>query len=157
MRSAPSAMPIAVALASGLLFGLGLVVSGMANPAKVLAFLDLAGRWDPSLAFVMAGAIAVGLLAFRVARRRPESVLGLPMHMPSATAIDRRLVGGSIVFGLGWGLAGFCPGPAVVALGAGSAKAAAFCAAMVLGMGLVERADRRRARTSPPGPLPTMP
>ncbi|OUL85212.1 DUF6691 family protein, partial [Paraburkholderia hospita] len=105
------------ALLAGLLFGVGLMVSGMANPAKVLGFLDLAGRWDPSLAFVMAGAIAVGSLAFFAARRRDRSYLGLPMQLPVSTAITPRLVLGSAAFGIGWGLAGFCPGPALVALG----------------------------------------
>src|SRR5258708_2182538 len=112
-------MSLAVSFALGLLFGLGLVVSGMANPAKVLGFLDLAGAWDPSLALVMAGAIAVGVVGFAVAGRRARSWLGLPMRLPSSRNVDRRLVAGGLLFGIGWGLAGFCPGPAVVALGAG--------------------------------------
>ena len=95
----------------------------MANPAKILAFLDLAGAWDPSLVLVMGGAIAVGLVAFAIARRRTASALGVPMQLPTSRAIDARLVGGSVLFGIGWGLAGFCPGPAIVALGAGYAKA----------------------------------
>ncbi len=136
-------MAMFVAFVSGLVFGLGLIVSGMANPAKVLGFLDVAGRWDPSLAFVMAGAIAVGVIAFALARRRTTSALGLPMQLPSTRAIDARLVGGSLVFGIGWGLAGFCPGPALVALGAGYAKAAVFTAAMVLGMAAFEYLDSR--------------
>ena len=113
------------AFVAGLVFGLGLIVAGMVNPAKILGFLDLAGKWDPSLALVMAGAIAVGLAAFAIARRRIVSALGLPMQLPSASTLDARLVSGSLVFGIGWGLAGFCPGPAIVALGAGYAKAAA--------------------------------
>lgn len=126
------------ALLSGLLFGIGLIVSGMANPAKVLGFLDLAGPWDPSLAFVMAGAIAIGALAFALAGRRATSLLGLPMRLPATTTVDRRLVGGSLLFGVGWGVAGFCPGPALVALGMGEAKAVVFVAAMLVGMGLFE-------------------
>ncbi|EUC19699.1 YeeE/YedE family protein [Paraburkholderia hospita] len=135
------------ALLAGLLFGVGLMVSGMANPAKVLGFLDLAGRWDPSLAFVMAGAIAVGSLAFFAARRRDRSYLGLPMQLPVSTAITLRLVLGSAAFGIGWGLAGFCPGPALVALGAGYPKAVGFVAAMVAGMAVFELIERTKATT----------
>ena len=130
------------ALLAGLVFGLGLIVSGMANPAKVLGFLDLAGNWDPSLAFVMAGAIAVGAIAFAVARRRTVSLLGVPMKMPTSTRLDRRLVGGSLLFGVGWGIAGFCPGPALVALGAGELKAAVFVLAMLAGMLAFELLER---------------
>ena len=126
----------------GLVFGIGLLVAGMANPAKVLAFLDLAGPWDPSLAFVMAGAIAVGSIAFTLAGRRERSLLGETMRLPTATRIDRRLVLGSAAFGIGWGLAGFCPGPAIVALGMGHPKAVVFTAAMVAGMGLFETFER---------------
>lgn len=126
------------------MFGLGLVLSGMTDPAKVLAFLDLAGRWDPSLALVMVGAIAVGLVGFSVARRRSVSLLGEPMKLPTARHIDRRLVAGGLLFGVGWGLAGFCPGPALVAMVMGHPKALLFVAAMLVGMGLFERLDRRR-------------
>jgi len=119
---------------AGLVFGIGLLVSRMANPAKVLGFLDLAGAWDPSLAFVMVGAIAIGAVAFAVARRRTSTMLGSPMALPSSGTIDRRLVLGSLVFGIGWGLAGFCPGPALVALGAGASKAYVFVTAMLAGM-----------------------
>jgi len=139
-------MPILTSLIAGLVFGIGLIVSGMANPAKVLGFLDLAGHWDPSLAFVMAGAIAVGLLAFAVARRRTASFLGLGMRLPESRQIDRRLVGGSLLFGIGWGIAGFCPGPALVALGMGQAKAAVFVLAMLAGMALFELLERRVVR-----------
>jgi hypothetical protein len=132
------------ALLAGLVFGLGLIVSGMANPAKVLGFLDLAGDWDPSLAFVMAGAIAVGLVAFTLARQRTVSLLGAPMKLPTARDIDRRLVAGSTLFGIGWGIAGFCPGPALTALGLGQAKAVVFVVAMLAGMGLFELLERRR-------------
>jgi hypothetical protein len=135
-------MNAGAAFASGLLFGIGLIVSGMTDPAKVLGFLDVAGRWDPSLAFVMAGAVFVGFFAFAAARRRTKSFLGAAMQLPSRRDIDARLVGGAIVFGIGWGLAGFCPGPALVNFGAGEAKAAVFVAAMLLGM-LVEPALER--------------
>jgi uncharacterized protein len=135
------------AFVAGLVFGLGLIVAGMVNPVKILGFLDIAGKWDPSLALVMAGAIAVGLVAFALARRRTMSALGLPMQLPSASALDARLVGGSLVFGIGWGLAGFCPGPAIVAIGAGYAKAAVFVAAMLLGMGAFELIQRNLTRT----------
>src|ERR1700682_3082645 len=101
---------------AGLVFALGLIVSGLVNPAKVLGFLDLAGRWDPSLALVMVGAIAIGAIGFAIAGRRTTTVLGTPMLLPTARAIDRRLVFGGLLFGVGWGLAGFCPGPALVAL-----------------------------------------
>jgi len=133
------------ALLAGLLFGIGLMVSGMATPAKVLSFLDLAGRWDPSLAFVMAGAIAVGSMAFFVANRRNSSLLGAPMQLPAGTAITSRLIFGSAVFGIGWGLAGFCPGPALIALGAGYPKAVGFVAAMIAGMVIFELAERAKA------------
>ena len=132
-------MALVTAFIAGLVFGLGLVVAGMANPAKILNFLDLAGNWDPSLLFVMVGAIAVGTIAFAIARRRTSSALGLPMQLPTTRAIDARLIGGSLLFGVGWGLAGFCPGPAIVALGAGYAKAGAFIAAMLVGMAIVDR------------------
>jgi uncharacterized membrane protein YedE/YeeE len=136
-------MVFVTAWLSGLVFGLGLIVSGMANPAKVLGFLDLAGQWDPSLAFVMAGAIGVGMVAFAVARRRTVSMLGAAMRTPSTRVIDRRLVLGSLAFGVGWGLAGFCPGPALVGLGIGEIKALVFVVAMLVGMGLFELLERR--------------
>jgi uncharacterized protein len=132
--------------AVGLLFGIGLIISGMTDPSKVLGFLDLFGAWDPSLAFVMGGAILVGLGAFAVARKRTTSFLGDAMRLPQSTDIDRRLVLGGLVFGAGWGLAGFCPGPALVSLGAGQVKAAVFVLAMLAGMGLFEVFERRRTR-----------
>jgi uncharacterized protein len=138
------------ALVTGLVFGFGLLISGMANPAKVLAFLDLAGPWDPSLALVMAGAIAVGAIAFALAGRRQESLLGEPMRLPTRREIDLPLVLGSLGFGIGWGLAGFCPGPALVALGAGEMKALVFVAAMLGGMEIFELIERRRARSTNP-------
>lgn len=133
-----------ISLVVGLIFGLGLLVSGMADPAKVRGFLDLAGAWDPSLALVMAGAIAVGFVAFAVARRRRISYLGAPMQLPQNRQIDRRLVGGSALFGIGWGIAGFCPGPGLVALGMGEVKALVFVVAMLVGMGIFELLERRR-------------
>lgn len=136
----------AAAFGAGLVFGIGLLLSGMADPARVLGFLDLAGRWDPSLALVMAGALAVGLPAFALARRRQCSWLGADMALPSARHIDLRLVAGSLVFGIGWGLAGLCPGPALVLLGQGRWQAAVFVAAMVAGMGVFEVMERRRGR-----------
>lgn len=134
----------------GLIFGLGLILSGMADPAKVLGFLDLAGAWDPSLALVMVGAIAVGAVGFALARRRSTSWLGLVMNVPTSRVIDSRLIAGSVAFGVGWGLAGFCPGPALVGLGMGQPKAVVFVLAMLVGMGLFEviewaRAERRSA------------
>lgn len=129
-------MLILTSLLAGLVFGLGLILSGMANPAKVLGFLDLTGAWDPSLALVMGGAVAVSALAFTWVRRRRVSLLGAALRLPTARTIDRRLVLGSVVFGVGWGLAGFCPGPALVTLGMGNGKALIFAAAMLAGMGL---------------------
>jgi uncharacterized membrane protein YedE/YeeE len=126
----------------GLLFGLGLMISGMTDPGKVLGFLDLAGLWDPSLAFVMGGAVAVGVFGFAFARKLTQSFLGDAMHMPSARHIDRRLVIGSSMFGIGWGLAGFCPGPALVSAAAGHPKALGFVAAMLVGMWLFEMLER---------------
>ncbi len=118
----------------GLLFGIGLLVSGMANPAKVLAFLDVTGRWDPSLAFVMAGAVAVSAAGYRVARRRGRPVLAPRLEIPTRRDLDPRLLVGAAVFGLGWGLAGLCPGPALTILTVVPAPAATFVAAMVVGM-----------------------
>lgn len=133
---------------AAVLFGIGLIVSGMANPAKVLGFLDLAGSWDPSLALVMAGAIAVGVGGFAVARKRTRSVLGLEMKFPLTRHIDRRLLGGSLLFGIGWGVAGFCPGPGLVALGMGEGKAVVFVVAMLVGMYFFEWLERRSSQSS---------
>ncbi|MFG6466634.1 DUF6691 family protein [Roseateles sp. BYS87W] len=137
-------MSVIVGLLSGLMFGLGLIVAGMVDPAKVLGFLDLGGAWDPSLAFVMAGAIAVGLPAFTLARRRRETFLGLQMQLPTSQLLDRRLVLGSVMFGVGWGLAGLCPGPALVVAGVGAPKALVFVGAMLAGMGVFEWLEARR-------------
>lgn len=131
------------ALAAGLMFGLGLIVSDMADPGKVLGFLDLAGRWDPSLAFVMGSAVTIGAIAFAIARRRNRSLLGAPMSWPALSRIDRPLVVGSALFGIGWGLAGFCPGPALVAASSGHPKAWLFVLAMLAGMALHSLVTRR--------------
>ena len=133
------------ALLSGLVFGLGLIVSGMANPAKVLGFLDLAGEWDPSLALVMAGALAVGFFAFLIAKNRTRSFIGAEMKLPTASAIDNRLLAGSALFGAGWGVAGFCPGPGLVALGMGELKALVFVAAMLVGMVIFSWLEKRKS------------
>jgi len=134
------------AFAVGLVFGIGLIIAGMTDPSKIIGFLNLAGPWDPSLALVMGGAVAVGLIAFRFARRRTTAFLGGAMHLPTARQIDRRLVVGSLVFGIGWGLAGYCPGPAVVSVGMGQEKAIVFVVAMVVGMGMYEVFERLRQR-----------
>lgn len=125
---------LAIALASGLVFGLGLIAGGMTDPAKVKGFLDIAGAWDPSLALVMGGAVAVAAVAFALARRRANDWTGQAMILPQPTGIDRRLIAGGVIFGIGWGLAGFCPGPAVVAFGSGLEAADWFLPAMLAGM-----------------------
>jgi uncharacterized membrane protein YedE/YeeE len=137
-------MPAFIALLSGLLFGTGLIVCGMANPAKVLAFLDVTGRWDPSLMLVMGTAVLVAAPAFALARRRDRSALGLPMRLPALRQIDRRVVLGSVVFGVGWGIAGLCPGPALVTLGTGEFKAVLFVAAMLIGRAIYETLEHLR-------------
>lgn len=122
------------AFVAGLLFGLGLLLAGMANPAKVLAFLDLAGNWDPSLALVMVGAICVAALPLNLAQRRTKALLGGAMQLPTRRDLDARLIGGSLLFGVGWGIAGICPGPAVAILLTGHRQALLFVAAMLAGM-----------------------
>ena len=126
----------------GLLFGLGLIISGMTDPSKVIAFLDLAGAWDPSLAFVMAGAILIGAGAFAIAKNRQRSLLGAPMQLSAATGLDKGLLIGSLIFGIGWGLSGFCPGPAVVSAAVGLPKAWLFVASMLAGMALYSMLER---------------
>ena len=128
-------MFVFTALLAGLVFGVGLLLSGMANPAKVLGFLDLSGQWDPSLALVMGGAVAVAAVVFALTRKRKTTLLGADLKLPTARHIDQRLVIGSLVFGAGWGIAGFCPGPALVVLAMGEAKALVFVLAMLAGMG----------------------
>ena len=125
--------------AIGVLFGWGLIISGMSNPQKILGFLDLAGNWDPSLIFVMLGAILVGLGAFYIVSKRTEAFFGNALHIPTRRDISKPLVIGSLIFGVGWGIAGFCPGPALVALGAGHLKALVFVIAMLAGMEICER------------------
>lgn len=133
-------------LFAGLLFGLGLIVSGMANPEKVLGFLDIAGLWDPSLGLVMGGAVLVGVFTFAVARNRTLSFLGLNMKVPGQSHVDKRLIIGGLLFGIGWGVAGICPGPGLVGLGAGEIKSVVFVASMVAGMGVFELIERKRPR-----------
>ena len=128
---------------AGFLFGIGLIVSRMIDPGKVLGFLDLAGSWDPSLAFVMGGAILVGFFAFLIAKKRAVTFLGGALQLPKATTIDKRLVIGSLIFGIGWGLAGFCPGPALVTMAMGQSKALVFVVAMLAGMAIFEVLERR--------------
>ena len=142
-------MFVLTSLLTGLVFGLGLIVSGIANPAKVLGFLDVGGAWDPSLALVMAGAIAVGFFAFYFAKNRTVSLMGAQMKLPTASHIDRRLVMGSTLFGIGWGIAGLCPGPGLVALGMGESKALVFVAAMLAGMAVFEVLELRRPMMTP--------
>lgn len=131
----------------GLLFGLGLLLSGMSDPGKVLGFLDVTGRWDPSLALVMGGAVLIGMVGFALARRRSATLLGAPLYFPEPDYVNRRLIWGALVFGTGWGLAGFCPGPAIVSLGAGSTKAGVFVLAMVAGMYGFHRLERMLRRS----------
>ena len=135
-------MQLLMALLAGLVFGLGLIVSGMTDPSKVTGFLDLAGTWDPSLAWVMGGAIGVGLIAFRLARTRSQALLGGPMQLPTARQIDRRLVLGGLTFGVGWGLTGYCPGPVLASLATGGSKPLIFTLAMLVGMAIFEIQDR---------------
>ena len=142
-----------VALACGAVFGLGLVISGMADPAKVIGFLDVTGRFDPSLLVVMASALAVSTVAYAIARRRNASYLGCAFSLPASRAVDRRLVAGAVVFGIGWGIAGVCPGPAFVVLGAGRIEGVVFLVAMAAGMGAFELVERRaRSRAAPAHP-----
>ena len=122
------------ALLAGLIFGLGLIVSGMANPEKVIGFLNIFGRWDPSLAFVMGGAIFIGVFSFKYIVKREKTLLGGSLNLSNEKSIIKRLIFGSLIFGLGWGVAGFCPGPALVSLGMGSLKGAMFVIAMLAGM-----------------------
>jgi uncharacterized membrane protein YedE/YeeE len=127
----------------GLLFGLGLIISGMTDPGKVIGFLDISGAWDPSLALVMAGAIAVGFFAFAIAKKRTVNFLGDALHLPKSNQIDKPLIIGAVLFGAGWGLAGFCPGPALVSMASGQVKGALFIVFMVAGMQLFEVLGRR--------------
>lgn len=139
----------AVAFAAGLLFALGLGIGGMTQPAKVIGFLDVAGDWDPSLAFVMGGALLVYAVVARLALARPAPLLESKFFVPTRRDIDRPLVIGAVLFGAGWGLAGYCPGPALVSLGSGRASVLVFVAAMLLGMWIEQRWMARRARSRP--------
>ncbi len=130
------------AFAIGLIFGIGLLLSGMNQPEKILGFLDLTGRWDPSLIFVMVGAVAIGVLGFQIADRRPLSWFGDPVSRSASDVIDRRLLAGAAIFGTGWGLSGVCPGPAIVNLGFASGPAAIFVVAMIAGMAAYEITER---------------
>ena len=145
-----------VALFAGMLFGLGLAMSGMMNPAKVVGFLDVAGGWDPTLAFVMGGALLVTVPAFRLILGRPRPILADGFALPTKSALDGRLLGGAALFGVGWGLSGFCPGPAVAALVTGLTPVFAFVAAMIAGMVLYawvfEKPDRGDVRAEPANP-----
>jgi len=140
-------MSIVTQFAIGLIFGLGLLISGMSNPAKVLNFLDLAairtGAWDPSLAFVMMGAVAVAFTGFRLVLRRAHPIFDNAFHLPTATELDSRIVAGPAIFGIGWGLAGLCPGPAFVALGYGTSASIMFAIAMFCGMALARALANR--------------
>jgi len=141
-------MVIMTSLFVGLIFGLGLIVSGMSNPSKVIGFLDIAGNWDPSLILVMAGAIVIGSIAFQFASRRKTSLLGMPMRLPTAKHIDQRLVLGATLFGVGWGLSGICPGPAFVLAATDLSKGGIFLLAMIAGMSLFELQQRLQHRLS---------
>jgi uncharacterized membrane protein YedE/YeeE len=136
-----------VAFASGLLFGLGLVVSRMIDPAKVLGFLDIAGDWDPSLAFVMLGALIVAALGYAVAKRMRRPLCATEFGSPAASGVDRRLIGGALLFGVGWGLVGYCPGPALGSIGFGGGRTLLFVAAMLIGMAGFAAINRDRAPT----------
>jgi hypothetical protein len=126
----------------GLMFGVGLMASGMTDPGKVIGFLDLFGAWDPSLALVMGGAVVVGFFAFALAKKRTTTFLGGALRFPTSTQMDKPLVIGSLLFGAGWGLGGFCPGPALVSMADGQSKAMLFVAAMLVGMVGFELMDR---------------
>ena len=133
-----------VGLLAGTVFGLGLGVSQMVDPGKVLGFLDIAGAWDPSLMFVLGGAVGVAALGFRLVLRRPAPLLGDRFHLSRAVAIDAPLLAGAMLFGIGWGLAGYCPGPAIASLGFGNPEALWFLPAMLAGIGLQRWQQRRR-------------
>jgi uncharacterized protein len=134
------------ALSSGIIFGLGLILAGMSNPSKVLAFLDITGLWDPSLMFVMGGAIGVGIVAFAFAKKRTMAILGDVMHLPSKQDIDSKVMLGGVIFGIGWGIAGICPGPSLVLLGAGSKQGIIFVIAMLIGITIYSVISNARKR-----------
>ena len=138
-------MTFVVNLALGLLFGIGLVISGMSDPAKVLNFLDLAGTWDPSLAFVMGGAVIVAFFGYRLVLKRDRPIVGTKFRIPTRTELEPRIFAGPAIFGFGWGLAGFCPGPALTALGLAAPGTLIFVPAMFVGMWLARLAGERSA------------
>ncbi|MBC7751878.1 MAG: YeeE/YedE family protein [Candidatus Saccharibacteria bacterium] len=134
---------------AGLVFGIGLIIAGMTNPAKVLGFLDITGLWDPSLAFVMVGGIAIASIGLLVAKKRTLSFLGLQMRLPTSKHIDRPLILGGMIFGIGWGIAGICPGPALVLVGGGVFKGVIFVIAMIAGMTLFELFNHKKSKQVP--------
>lgn len=142
-------MRVLISALSGALFGLGLLVSGMTDPAKVQGFLDLAGAWDPTLIFVLGGAVAPMILAWRIAARRPRALTGAAFPPLPKQRLDARLIGGSVLFGAGWALAGFCPGPALASLGWSGPAGLVFTLAMAAGMALHARAAARRRSLQP--------
>ncbi|ETT01092.1 MULTISPECIES: DUF6691 family protein [Providencia] len=135
-------MPIIIALVSGILFGLGLLLAGMGNPAKILAFLDITGNWDPSLLVTMAVAMVISGIAFQLVKKRKTSVLNCPLQIPTSKVIDKKLVIGSVLFGLGWGLGGICPGPAILLTGMGLTQGILFALAMIAGMAIFQLFQR---------------
>lgn len=146
--------PLASAFGAGALFGVGLAISGMTKPSKVVGFLDLFGAWDASLMFVMIGAIAVHFVAHRIIARRPSPIFDARFHLPTRKDVDLRLVLGAAIFGIGWALAGFCPGPALVAAGSGVTAALVFVVGMTVGMKIEHAMTRAIARAEPPAQLP---
>ena len=143
-------MHLVTTWAIGLIFGIGISMSGMANPAKVLNFFDIAGTWDPSLAFVMGGALATTFLGYRLVFRRSSPVIDAAFHLPTAKAIDARLIGGSVIFGIGWGMSGFCPGGVLPALGLGSVDVYAFVSALVAGLMIARALQAAQSRRAEP-------
>jgi uncharacterized membrane protein YedE/YeeE len=139
------------ALVAGILFGLGLAVSQMINPAKVVGFLDIFGRWDPSLILVMAGAVMVTFIGFRLIQSRPAPLFGARFELPTRRDLDSRLIAGAVIFGIGWGLTGFCPGPAIASLAFGIPETIIFLAAMALGAWLQQISDRSKPIASATG------
>jgi uncharacterized membrane protein YedE/YeeE len=147
-------MRILAGLLAGLLFGAGLAISQMINPAKVLAFLDVAGAWDPSLAFVMLGAVVVTALGYRFVLRQPKPLLDDSFSVPTRTDVDGRLVIGAAIFGVGWGLGGYCPGPAIASIGFGAMETVVFVIFMAIGM-IGGRALPTVLKTTPESHLPS--
>lgn len=129
---------------AGLLLGLGLILSGMANPAKVVGFLDVAGPWDPSLGLVMGGGLVAGSIGFALLKKQPTTLLGEPLNLPTSRKIDLRLIMGSVLFGIGWGITGICPGPGLVLLGAGIPEGVIYIASLLVGMTLYSVIEKLR-------------